>query len=51
MLKDLKIMTGLNGTNFEAFGYITRRRFLRTPINVMHLDWKGDMSVLKYFQS
>lgn len=51
MLKDLKIMTGLNGTTFKIFDFRTRRRFLKSYINVMHLDWRGDMSVLKYFQS
>ena len=51
VLKDLKIMTGLNGTNFKDFDITTRRGFLRSYINVMHLDWRGDMSVLKYFQS
>ena len=50
-LKDLKIMTALNGTSFKDFDLITKGRFLKSYINVIHLDWKGDLSVLKYFKS
>jgi|GEM_PF-4799763 hypothetical protein len=50
-LKDLKIMTELNDSTFNNFSYGTRRRFLRSFINIIYLDWKGDDSLLKYFQS
>ena len=50
-LTNLKIMTFLNDTSFNSLDIGRQRRFYRSTINVMYLDWKGDMSVLKYFQS